>query len=78
MSKLTSLVWLCTTTGNNSKVQVINAGNPAQVLESFQVPDAHILTIASIPGKQQLYLVNLFEEKYLLKCLSHIVSHAIF
>ncbi|XP_067949337.1 C-Jun-amino-terminal kinase-interacting protein 4-like isoform X1 [Watersipora subatra] len=50
MSKLTSLVWLCTTTGSNSKVQVINAGNPAQILESFDVPNAHILTIASIPG----------------------------
>ncbi|KAF6035312.1 SPAG9 [Bugula neritina] len=50
VSKLTSLVWLCTTTGQNSKVQVINASNPAEVLESFQVPDAHILTIASIPG----------------------------
>lgn len=49
-SKLTSLVWLCTTTGNNSKVQVINACNPSEVLECFVVADAHILTIASVQG----------------------------
>ena len=55
MTKLTSLVWLCTTTGKDSKVQVINASNPAEVLESFQITDAHILTIASIPGRSLSY-----------------------
>lgn len=69
-SKLTSLVWLCTTAGNDSRLQVINACNPSEVLDSFTLCNAHVLTIASIPGERQvtsrlsleeiLYSINLF------------------
>ena len=34
----------------SSKVTVIDANNPADVLESFHVCSSHLLCIASVPG----------------------------
>ena len=48
---MSSLVWICTTTHNSSRVTVIDANNPADVLETFHVTSSHILCIASVPGK---------------------------
>ncbi|XP_035206042.1 C-Jun-amino-terminal kinase-interacting protein 4-like isoform X2 [Stegodyphus dumicola] len=47
---LSSYVWLCTSTHTTSKVTVIDANNPAEILDSFQVCSSHLLCIASIPG----------------------------
>ena len=49
--QLSSLVWICTSTHSISKVTVIDANNPADVLESFHVCSSHLLCIASVPGK---------------------------
>ncbi|XP_054711876.1 C-Jun-amino-terminal kinase-interacting protein 4-like isoform X2 [Uloborus diversus] len=47
---LSSFVWICTSTHTTSKVTVIDANNPAVILDSFQVCSSHLLCIASIPG----------------------------
>ncbi|KAG8226788.1 hypothetical protein J437_LFUL002834, partial [Ladona fulva] len=49
--QLSSLVWICTSTLNASKVTVVDANNPAIVLASFEVCSSHLLCIASVPGK---------------------------
>ena len=51
--QLSSLVWICTSTHSISKVTVIDANNPADVLESFHVCSSHLLCIASVPGESQ-------------------------
>ena len=48
--QLSSLVWICTSTHSISKVTVIDANNPADVLEWFHVCSSHLLCIASVPG----------------------------
>ncbi|CAH1777196.1 unnamed protein product [Owenia fusiformis] len=47
---ISSLVWICTTTSASSRVTVIDANNPADILESFHVTSSHILCISSVPG----------------------------
>lgn len=34
-------------------MQIIDANNPAEVIESFPVSDKHILCVASVPGAVQ-------------------------
>ena len=51
--QLSSLVWICTSTQAISKVTVIDANSPADVLESFQVCSSHLLCIASVPGAKE-------------------------
>ncbi|XP_035228089.1 C-Jun-amino-terminal kinase-interacting protein 4-like isoform X1 [Stegodyphus dumicola] len=48
--KLSSLIWIGTSTHTNSKVNVIDARNPGDVLSSFFVCSSHLLCIASVPG----------------------------
>ena len=56
---LSSLVWICTSTHSISKVTVIDANNPADVLESFHVCSSHLLCISSVPGaKEDDYTVD--------------------
>ncbi|XP_072930761.1 JNK-interacting protein 3 isoform X3 [Epargyreus clarus] len=47
---LSSLVWICSSTQNKGVVMIIDANNPAEVIESFSVSDKHILCVASVPG----------------------------
>nr|CAI5869511.1 unnamed protein product [Callosobruchus analis] len=49
-TKLSSLVWICTTTQSATIVTVIDANNPAELLNSFGVCSKHVLCIASVPG----------------------------
>ncbi|XP_048515745.1 JNK-interacting protein 3 isoform X2 [Athalia rosae] len=57
--QLSSLVWICTSTQKMSKVTVIDANNPADILESFNVCQSHLLCIASVPGaKESDYLLG--------------------
>lgn len=49
-TKLSSLVWICTYSQAASIVTVIDANNPAEILNSFGVCAIHILCIASVPG----------------------------
>ncbi|XP_067286848.1 C-Jun-amino-terminal kinase-interacting protein 4 isoform X2 [Pseudorasbora parva] len=48
--ELSSLVWICTSTHTTSKVIVIDANQPGNILESFFVCNSHVLCIASVPG----------------------------
>lgn len=50
---MSSLVWICTSTHSISKVTVIDANSPADVLESFHVCSSHLLCIASVPGAKE-------------------------
>ena len=50
---LSSLVWICTSTHSVSKVTVIDANNPADVLESFHVCSSHLLCVASVAGARE-------------------------
>ncbi|XP_016411124.1 C-Jun-amino-terminal kinase-interacting protein 4-like [Sinocyclocheilus rhinocerous] len=50
---LSSLVWICTTTHTSSKVIVIDANQPGNILESFFVCNSHVLCIASVPGARE-------------------------
>ncbi|XP_023290320.1 JNK-interacting protein 3 isoform X2 [Orussus abietinus] len=61
--QLSSLVWICTSTQKMSKVTVIDANNPADVLEVFNVCQSHLLCIASVPGaKESDYIQNSHDE----------------
>lgn len=51
--QLSSLVWICTSTQKMSKVTVIDANNPAEVLQVFNVCQSHLLCIASVPGAKE-------------------------
>ncbi|XP_076227457.1 JNK-interacting protein syd isoform X2 [Nomia melanderi] len=54
--QLSSLVWICTSTQNirmMAKVTVIDANNPADILEVFNVCQGHLLCIASVPGAKE-------------------------
>jgi hypothetical protein len=48
--QLSSLVWICTSTSTESRVVVIDANSPGDILETFRVSTASILCIASISG----------------------------
>ena len=49
-TKLSSLVWICTSTHSASIVTVIDANNPAEILNSFGICTNLLLCIASVPG----------------------------
>ncbi|CAH1125243.1 unnamed protein product [Ceutorhynchus assimilis] len=49
-TKLSSIVWIVTTTQHESIVTVIDANNPAELLKSFTVCSEHVLCIGSVPG----------------------------
>lgn len=51
MQRLSSLVWICTTTKSGSKVVIIDANNPGDILHMFTVCQAHLLCVASVPGQ---------------------------
>lgn len=51
--QLSSLVWICTSTQKMSKVTVIDANNPADILDVFNVCQGHLLCIASVPGAKE-------------------------
>lgn len=49
-SQLSSYVWICTSTHSASTVTVIDAKDPAKVLDSFPVCQTHLLCICSVQG----------------------------
>ncbi|XP_078081997.1 C-Jun-amino-terminal kinase-interacting protein 4-like isoform X5 [Mustelus asterias] len=51
--ELSSLVWICTSTHSTGKVVVIDANQPAKILDSFFVCNSHILCLASVPGARE-------------------------
>ncbi|CAH2292001.1 C-Jun-amino-terminal kinase-interacting 4 isoform X1 [Pelobates cultripes] len=51
--ELSSLVWICTSTHSSTKVIIVDANNPGNMLDSFTVCNSHVLCIASIPGAME-------------------------
>ncbi|XP_064636506.1 C-Jun-amino-terminal kinase-interacting protein 4-like isoform X7 [Lineus longissimus] len=51
--RMSSLVWIVTSTHSSSRVTVIDANNPGDILESFHVTSSHILCISSVPGASE-------------------------
>nr|CAD7406881.1 unnamed protein product [Timema poppensis] len=58
---LSSLVWICTSTHSSSKVSVIHANTPGDILDSFNVCTSHVLCIASVPGAKEIDYLGLDE-----------------
>nr|XP_006812321.1 PREDICTED: c-Jun-amino-terminal kinase-interacting protein 4-like [Saccoglossus kowalevskii] len=50
---LSSLVWICTSTHSTSKITVIDANQPQNVLDSFPICNSHVLCIASVKGAKE-------------------------
>ena len=73
--QLSSLVWICTSTHSISKVTVIDANNPADVLESFHVCSSHLLCIASVPGEP--FHPPSIDSTTLSKTLSNVCLHVL-
>nr|XP_030143407.1 C-Jun-amino-terminal kinase-interacting protein 4 isoform X3 [Taeniopygia guttata] len=51
--ELSSLVWICTSTHSATKVIIIDANQPGNILDSFIVCNSHVLCIASVPGARE-------------------------
>ncbi|KAL7989494.1 hypothetical protein Chor_012160 [Crotalus horridus] len=47
--ELSSLVWICTSTHSATKVIIVDANQPGNILDSFIVCNSHVLCIASVP-----------------------------
>jgi hypothetical protein len=50
IKELSSLVWICTTTHKQSRVAVVDANDPAQVIDQFEICSSCVLSISSVPG----------------------------
>ncbi|XP_041735209.1 C-Jun-amino-terminal kinase-interacting protein 4-like isoform X4 [Coregonus clupeaformis] len=48
--EMSSRVWICTSTHSSTKVMVLEANQPSDLLDSFYACNSHVLCIASIPG----------------------------
>uniref|UniRef100_A0A8C2QYN6 RH1 domain-containing protein n=1 Tax=Capra hircus TaxID=9925 RepID=A0A8C2QYN6_CAPHI len=51
--ELSSLVWICTSTHSATKVIIIDAVQPGNILDSFTVCNSHVLCISSVPGARE-------------------------
>ncbi|NXY53571.1 JIP4 protein, partial [Callaeas wilsoni] len=51
--ELSSLVWICTSTHSATKVIIIDANQPGNILDSFIVCNSHVLCVASVPGARE-------------------------
>ncbi|XP_048344187.1 C-Jun-amino-terminal kinase-interacting protein 4 isoform X14 [Sphaerodactylus townsendi] len=51
--ELSSLVWICTSTHTATKVIIVDANQPENILDSFIVCNSHVLCIASVPGARE-------------------------
>ncbi|OBS82914.1 hypothetical protein A6R68_23088 [Neotoma lepida] len=51
--ELSSQVWICTSTHSATKVIIIDAVQPGNILDSFTVCNSHVLCIASVPGARE-------------------------
>uniref|UniRef100_A0A669CBT8 C-Jun-amino-terminal kinase-interacting protein 4 n=1 Tax=Oreochromis niloticus TaxID=8128 RepID=A0A669CBT8_ORENI len=49
--EMSSRVWVCTSTHSSTKVMVLDATQPSDLLDSFYACNTHIICIASVPGR---------------------------
>ncbi|XP_042248124.1 sperm associated antigen 9a isoform X3 [Thunnus maccoyii] len=48
--EISSRVWVCTSTHSSTKVMVLDASQPSDLLDSFYACNTHVVCIASVPG----------------------------
>lgn len=51
---MSSRVWILTSTHSASKVVIIDANQPGSLVDQFNVCNAHVLCISSVPGGHSL------------------------
>ncbi|XP_039974783.1 sperm associated antigen 9a isoform X7 [Xiphias gladius] len=49
-NEMSSRVWVCTSTHSSTKVMVLDASQPSDLLDSFYACNTHVICIASVPG----------------------------
>lgn len=49
---MSSRVWILTSTHSASKVVIIDANQPGSLVDQFNVCNAHVLCISSVPGER--------------------------
>uniref|UniRef100_A0AAQ6A6K0 C-Jun-amino-terminal kinase-interacting protein 4 n=1 Tax=Amphiprion ocellaris TaxID=80972 RepID=A0AAQ6A6K0_AMPOC len=49
--EVSSRVWVCTSTHSSTKVMVLDASQPSDLLDSFYACNTHVVCIASVPGR---------------------------
>lgn len=50
---MSSRVWILTSTHSASKVVIIDANQPGSLVDQFNVCNAHVLCISSVPGEAE-------------------------
>lgn len=55
---MSSRVWILTSTHSASKVVIIDANQPGSLVDQFNVCNAHVLCISSVPGETQTSYLN--------------------
>uniref|UniRef100_A0A674D1X4 C-Jun-amino-terminal kinase-interacting protein 4 n=1 Tax=Salmo trutta TaxID=8032 RepID=A0A674D1X4_SALTR len=54
-------VWICTSTHSSTKVMVLEANQPSDLLDSFYACNSHVLCIASIPGVCVMFVCSVLD-----------------
>uniref|UniRef100_A0A8C4ITQ5 C-Jun-amino-terminal kinase-interacting protein 4 n=1 Tax=Dicentrarchus labrax TaxID=13489 RepID=A0A8C4ITQ5_DICLA len=54
--EMSSRVWVCTSTHSSTKVMVLDASQPSDLLDSFYACNTHVVCIASVPGRLSVCL----------------------
>lgn len=49
--EMSSRVWVCISSTSSTKVMVLDATQPADLLDSFYACNTHVGCIASVPGR---------------------------
>lgn len=55
--EISSRVWVCTSTHSSTKVMVLDASQPSDLLDSFYACNTHVVCIASVPGRPNAHSV---------------------
>ena len=64
--EISSRVWVCTSTHSSTKVMVLDASQPSDLLDSFYACNTHVVCIASVPGRLSGDIVYLCRVEHLV------------
>lgn len=60
-----STVWVCMSTNSSTKVLVLDATQPTELLDSFYACNTHVICIASVPGRLSVHVMLEFFLEFL-------------
>uniref|UniRef100_A0A8C2ZJV8 C-Jun-amino-terminal kinase-interacting protein 4 n=1 Tax=Cyclopterus lumpus TaxID=8103 RepID=A0A8C2ZJV8_CYCLU len=63
--EMSSRVWVCTSTHSSTKVMVLDAIQPSDLLDSFYACNTHVVCIASVPGRLSGHIVGLWHHLFI-------------